>query len=101
MGNKMLQYGVVSLIVFMLSVTSAFAQRTVSPYTSRAALLYDNHCNLCHTEQIHWREKKAVNNWESLIAQVDFWQHASGLDWTKAYIKEVSRYLNARFYHYR
>ena len=100
MKNKMLQYGFISLMVFMLSVNPAFAKHNVSPEMSRAGLLYENHCNLCHTQQVHWRDKKIANNWESLIVQVDFWQHASGLDWTKADIKEVSRYLNARFYHY-
>jgi hypothetical protein len=101
MKNKMLQYGVIGLIIFILSVNSAFAQRSVGPELSRAALLYENHCKLCHSQQIHWRDKKIANNWESLIVQVDFWQHASGLDWTKADIKEVSRYLNAQFYHYQ
>ena len=97
----MLQYGLIGLIVFILSVNPVFAQRSVGPELSRAALLYENHCKLCHSQQIHWRDKKVANNWQNLIYQVDFWQHVSGLDWTKADIKEVSRYLNSQFYHYR
>ena len=99
MKNITSLYGFI-LMIFMLSINPAFAQRSTSHELSRAALLYENHCNLCHTQQIHWRDKKIANNWKSLIAQVDFWQHASGLEWTKADIKEVSRYLNTRFYHY-
>jgi hypothetical protein len=99
MKNLTSLYGFI-LMIFMLSINIAFAQRSSSHELSRAALLYENHCNLCHTQQIHWRDKKIANNWKGLIAQVDFWQHASGLEWTKADIKEVSHYLNARFYHY-
>ncbi len=99
MKNITILYGFI-LMIFMLNVNLAFAQRSTNHELSRAALLYENHCNLCHTQQIHWRDKKIASNWKGLIAEVEFWQHASGLEWTKADIKEVSRYLNARFYHY-
>ena len=90
MKNITILYGFI-LMIFMLNVNLAFAQRSTNHELSRAALLYENHCNLCHTQQVHWRDKKVANNWKSLITQVEFWQHTSGLEWTKADIKEVSR----------
>lgn len=35
-----------------------------------------------------------------LVAQVDRWQRTSGLEWSENDIKEVSRYLNGKYYHY-
>jgi len=89
-----------ALIVFILSVNPAFAESGTKPDTTRGAMLYDNNCIQCHTQQIHWRDKRIATDWEGLIAQVDRWQRASGLEWSKNDIKEVSRYLNAEYYHY-
>ena len=98
----MIQYWFSGLIVFILSVNPAFAESGTKIDTTRGrgAMLYDNNCIQCHTQQIHWREKKIATDWESLIAQVDRWQRTSGLEWSKNDIKEVSRYLNGEFYHY-
>ena len=96
----MIQYWCKGLFVFILSVTPAFAENGARIDTNRGAMLYDNHCIQCHTQQIHWREKKLVTDWGSLLAQVDHWQRASGLEWNKNDIKEVSRYLNSKYYHY-
>jgi len=68
--------------------------------TIRGAMLYDNHCLECHTQQVHWQKKKMVTDWQSLIPQVDRWQRASGLDWNNADIEVVSSYLNGKYYHY-
>ena len=29
-----------------------------APVPGRGELLYDTHCRGCHTEQVHWRDKK-------------------------------------------
>jgi mono/diheme cytochrome c family protein len=97
---KMIRYWFNGLFVFILSTSSAFAESGAKTDTGRGSMLYDNHCIQCHTRQIHWREKNSVTDWESLIAQVDRWQHASGLLWSQADIEEVSRYLNSKYYHY-
>ena len=96
----MIQYWCKGLFVFILNVTPAFAENGARIDTNRGAMLYDNHCIQCHTQQVHWREKKLVTDWESLLAQVDHWQRASGLEWSKNDINEVSRYLNSKYYHY-
>lgn len=88
------------LLVFILSVNPAFADKVTRADIARGAMLYDNHCLECHNQQLHWREKKIVTDWVSLLDQVDRWQKASGLEWSKNDIKEVSRYLNGQYYHY-
>ena len=98
----MIRYWFSGLIGFILSVNPAFAESGTKIDTTRGrgAMLYDNNCIQCHTQQIHWREKKIATDWENLIAQVDRWQRVSGLEWSKNDIKEVSRYLNGEYYHY-
>lgn len=65
---------------------------------SRGELLYTTHCSECHSSQMHWREKKKVNDWPSLRAQVTFWQAQAQLGWGDEDITSVARYLNATFY---
>ena len=66
----------------------------------RGELLYSIHCNACHTEQIHWREKSLVTNWATLIGQVARWQSNAKLNWDQTDISAVARYLNDLHYHF-
>jgi hypothetical protein len=95
----MIRFWFRGLIVFILSVNPAFAESGIRTDTKRGAMLYDNHYIQCHTQQVHWREKRIATDWESLIAQLDRGQRAAGLEWSKNDIKEVSRYLNSEHYH--
>ncbi|MDD5412081.1 MAG: cytochrome c [Methylobacter sp.] len=97
---KMIRYWFSGLIVFVLSINPAVAENGTGTDMTRGAMLYDNHCIQCHTQEVHWREKRMATDWESLIAQVDRWQRTFGLEWSKNDIKEVSRYLNSVYYHY-
>ncbi|SFQ60360.1 hypothetical protein SAMN05216567_121108 [Variovorax sp. OK605] len=65
---------------------------------SRGELLYNTNCVACHTEKMHWRGRKLVNDWDSLEVQVRRWQQAASLGWRDEDIVEVARYLNGRFY---
>ena len=66
----------------------------------RGQLLYDTHCVGCHSQQVHWRDKRAARDWPGLRAQVVRWQANLGLDWSADEIEAVSRHLNARHYRY-
>lgn len=96
----MIRYWFYSLFLFILSVPPVFAENGARTEMARGSMLYDNHCIQCHTQQVHWREKKMATDWKSLITQVDRWQRASGLQWSKNDIEEVSRYLNSKYYHF-
>lgn len=76
----------------------AHAQATHSQ--TRGEMLYSTHCSACHSEQVHWREKKLATDWNSLIVQVRRWQANIGLVWSEAEIEDTARYLNAAHYHF-
>jgi mono/diheme cytochrome c family protein len=69
-------------------------------YTARAELLYTTHCIACHNVKVHWRDRKDASDWATLNAEVYRWQKLQGLLWSDADVADVSRYLNARYYHY-
>jgi len=66
----------------------------------RGELLYSTHCLGCHTQQVHWRAKKAVTDWASLRAEVRKWQRSAMLDWSEDDVVAVARYLNDTSYHF-
>ena len=73
----------------------------VAGQPSRGELLYDTYCIACHTEQVHWRDKKLVLNWASLVAEVRRWAVIGNLDWSTDDNEAVARYLNTLHYRYR
>jgi len=75
----------------------AVAQTTPEP--GRGQLLYATHCIACHTEQVHWRDRKAASDWPRLKQEVRRWQAAARLGWTEVDIVAVARYLNETIYH--
>jgi hypothetical protein len=96
----MIQYWCKGLIVFILSAITAVAESGTRTDTNRAAMLYDNHRIQCHTQQVHWRDKKMVADWKSLVEPSGSLAHSSGLQWSESDIKEVSQYLNGKYYQY-
>lgn len=87
-------------VLFVLSANPANAQAQPVRDATRGELLYSTHCIACHSDQVHWRDKKLARNWTSLQAEVRRWQQVSALGWGDDDIAEVARYLNALFYHY-
>ena len=67
---------------------------------SRGALLYSTHCIACHTEQVHWRERRLATDWASLRAQVWRWQAEAALGWSDDDVADVAMYLNEEFYRF-
>lgn len=88
-------------LVFFLSLADlAFSDDKTELVSNRGAMLYENHCRECHTQQVHWRNNTLATDWKSLVAEVTRWQHTLALDWKRADIDEVGRYLNDQFYHF-
>lgn len=65
---------------------------------TRGQLLYETHCRACHSTQMHWREKRQVTDWASLVAQVRRWQGETNLNWSAADIDAVAHHLNGAIY---
>ena len=84
-----------------LAAATALAQVVPGSDASRGELLYKTHCVGCHTEQVHWRDKKLATDWAGLKAQVTRWQTNTGLGWSDEEVADVTRYLNARYYHFQ
>jgi len=61
--------------------------------------LYEVSCDACHNANVHWRDKRLVDSWPSLLHQVNRWQRNSRQKWEAADINDVAAYLNDRFYH--
>jgi hypothetical protein len=61
--------------------------------------LYEVSCDACHNANVHWRDKRLVDSWPTLVQQVKRWQRNSNQRWEPADITDVAAYLNERFYH--
>jgi len=83
-----------------LLVLHASATAQVEAAPTRGALLYQNHCAACHTEQMHWRQQRQARDWTSLQALVRHWQGQARLSWNDADIAAVTRHLNDTIYRF-
>ena len=91
-----------SILVVLFVLFGGLANANAQPVSNPGLgeLLYSTHCIACHNEQVHWRDKKVVKNWNSLRAEVSRWQKTSSLRWNDEDIGAVTQYLNTRYYHY-
>ena len=87
--------------VLLISLASiAQADAPLVGDAARGELLYATHCIACHSDKVHWRDKKLVTDWKGLQSEVDRWQGLSGLRWSAEDIADVARYLNTVYYRY-
>ena len=61
--------------------------------------LYEVSCDACHNANVHWRDKRLVGSWPTLVHQVQRWQRNANQRWEPADVNDVAAYLNERFYH--
>ena len=71
---------------------------TDSSPASRGQLLYENHCQGCHTSQLHIREQRRARSIDELRGWVTRWAVVQKLNWGDEEIGEVTNYLNQRYY---
>ena len=88
------------LAVLQLAALPLHAQAPALAPPGRGELLYTTHCIACHTTQVHWRDKRVVTDFASLVAQVGRWQKSTGLDWGSEEVLDVARYLNGTIYRF-
>jgi len=73
--------------------------KPVMPATpSRGQMLYENHCQGCHTSVVHVREARQVRSLNDLEHWVNRWATTLKLGWRTDDIHEVVDYLNQRYY---
>ena len=86
-----------ALSVATLSSSSANAQ---PPSAERGGLLYENHCQFCHTPKIHARPNQPALTRPQLRTIVNHWRLQQGLEWTEEDTEDVVEYLNRTRYHF-
>lgn len=65
---------------------------------SRGQLLYENHCQVCHTSVVHVRKMRRARSLKDLEHSVTHWSGELKLQWSADEISDVVDYLNRRFY---
>ena len=65
---------------------------------SRGQMLYENHCQGCHTSVVHVRETHRARSWLELQDWVTHWANELKLTWKVDEIGDVVNYLNERYY---
>lgn len=64
----------------------------------RGRLLYENHCQSCHTSTVHVREARKARTPAELRAYIARWSAELKLVWSEEEQSEVYHYLNNRYY---
>lgn len=70
------------------------------PSVQRGRLLYENHCEVCHTSSIHRRPNRMPLNAAELRRIVDQWQKQEKLNWSEQDIADVVQFLRETRYHF-
>ena len=65
---------------------------------SRGQLLYEDHCQACHTSVVHVRESHKVRTLKDLEYWVTHWSDELKLPWGADEVRDVVDYLNVRYY---
>jgi len=66
--------------------------------TGRGRLLYENHCQACHTSTVHVREQRKAKTPAELRAYIQRWSGELKLPWTAAEVEDVYQHLNNLYY---
>ena len=70
------------------------------PGSSRGQLLYENHCIVCHDSRANIREKRKSRSVADIEKWVFRWAQHLKLEWSRAEINDVIKYLNQHFYQF-
>jgi len=65
---------------------------------SRGQMLYEDHCQACHTSVAHVRETHKARTLKDLEYWVTHWSDELELPWGADEVRDVVDYLNARYY---
>jgi len=65
---------------------------------SRGQLLYEDHCQACHTSVVHVRETHKAQTLKDLEYWVTHWSDELKLPWGADEVRDVVDYLNVRYY---
>ena len=81
----------------MLAAATVFAQ---TPDLARGRALYENHCQVCHTSQVHSRVNRIVISRSELREIIEKWQAQQQLTWSAQDVEDVVDFLNRTRYRF-
>jgi mono/diheme cytochrome c family protein len=81
----------------MLASPPALAQ---VPDLGRGRALYENHCTVCHTSQVHARLQRIALSRADLREIVEKWQAQQKLAWNGQDVDDVVEFLNRTRYQF-
>lgn len=93
-----------SALLTRLLVASCFAGALLvsvnvhAQNVERGRQLYENHCQTCHTAQVHGRKNRMAFSIGDLRDIVDRWQRNQKLNWSREEIEDVVQYLGTTRY---
>lgn len=85
---------------FVLLAASTPAPAAELPNLERGRLLYENHCQVCHTPDIHRRANRLPLNAAEVREIVRHWQEAEKLSWREQDIEDVVHFLRQTRYRF-
>jgi len=91
--NLPIRIGSLSLVLALLSPSARAADE-------RGRLLYENHCQACHTSTVHVREARKVRTASELRAYIARWSGELKLAWGPDEQEAVFRHLSSRYYRF-
>lgn len=71
---------------------------TLSANAERGRLMYENHCQSCHTSVVHVREQRKANTPAGLRAFISRWADERKQTWGTDELNDLYQYLNNRYY---
>jgi cytochrome c2 len=83
-------------LLALLSAANALAAEV--PDLARGRALYENHCQVCHTDKVHTRPRRISMTVEALRDIVDKWQREENLRWSAQDIDDVVFFLGSTRY---
>lgn len=70
------------------------------PDAPRGQALYENHCVVCHTSQVHARANRIVATRPEIRDIVEKWQVQQKLAWSAQDVEDVVEFLNRTRYRF-
>jgi len=87
------------LLVPALAAAAVMAvAQDIAGDANRGRLLYENHCQGCHTSRAHVRDNRKAETVAEVRGWVKRWQANQNLGWSATELDDVSAWLYLRFY---
>ncbi|MDB2562577.1 hypothetical protein N9X61_03120 [Sulfurimonas sp.] len=91
-----MMYKLIFSIFLILSTTHIYANESEAK-----ELFEESDCTKCHSVDRFKYRKDKVNNFEKLHRTVNSCVNSTSAGWFEEEIKDVSSYLNAKYYHFK